>query len=298
MNKKGIFKIVSNIIILLSLVFLAVYLIKQKQLVLLPIKNYTFFLVSVFFLVLGFFADGFSLMVFLNKSSIHFSYKNSLINTGRYILAKYIPGKLGIILGKAAHVKEVTNIMATQAIQKLLVYQIFALISAMLVSIIPLYAFLNKGAHYYFWIILIIISGVVFVSQTKTQKFLLNIFEKLVKKNLGSTIPPSVVFISITTLMSCWVSWSLGFYFLALGLGFSVPVNIGFLFTLAALAGIIALISPGGLGVREGVIAAGLIFYGMSNEQAISLSAFSRLWYLGGELFIFLLSAVLSFRKH
>ena len=298
MNKKGIFKIVSNIIILLSLVFLAVYLIKQKQLVLLPIKNYTFFLVSVFFLVLGFFADGFSLMVFLNKSSIHFSYKNSLINTGRYILAKYIPGKLGIILGKAAHVKEVTNIMATQAIQKLLVYQIFALISAMLVSIIPLYAFLNKGAHYYFWIILIIISGVVFVSQTKTQKFLLNIFEKLVKKNLGSPIPPSVVFISITTLMSCWVSWSLGFYFLALGLGFSVPVNIGFLFTLAALAGIIALISPGGLGVREGVIAAGLIFYGMSNEQAISLSAFSRLWYLGGELFIFLLSAVLSFRKH
>ena len=100
-------------------------------------------------------------------------------------------------------------------------------------------------------------------------------------------MPSIVVFLSIITLMSCWISWSLGFYFLTVSLGFSLPVNIGFLFTFAALAGILALISPGGLGVREGVIAAGLIFYGMSNEQAFSLSAFSRIWYLGGELFIF-----------
>lgn len=298
MKNKNIFKIVSNIIVLLSLVFLVIYLINQKQLVILPIKSYTFFLISIFFLILGFFADGFSLMVYLNKNSIPFTYKNSLINTGKYILAKYIPGKLGIILGKASHVKEVTNIPATEALQKLFVYQIFSLVSAILVSVIPLYAFLNKGANYFTWIVLFIIAGVVFFSQTKVQGFILGFFEKLIKRNLGGPIPSKVVFLSITTLMSCWISWSLGFYFLSASLGFSLPVNIGFLFTLAALAGIVALISPGGLGVREGVIATGLIFYGMTNEQAISLAAFSRIWYLGGEFFIFLVSILLSWKKN
>ena len=173
MVKKNIFKIASNIIVLLSLVYLVIYLINQKQLVILPIRNYNFFLISIFFLVLGFFADGFSLMFFLNKNSIQFSYKNSLINTGKYILAKYIPGKLGIILGKASHVKEVTNIPATEALQKLLVYQIFSLISAILVSVIPLYAFINKGTNYFIWIVLFIIAGVVFFSQIKVQRSIL-----------------------------------------------------------------------------------------------------------------------------
>lgn len=297
MNRQNKFKVISNVVVLLSIVFLVIYLIRNEQLVFLEIKNYYFLLFSGIFLLSGFLADGMSVMVFLNRNSIKISYKQSLIITGKFILAKYIPGKLGIIIGKASYIKENTDISTGEAIQKMFMYQVLAILSALLISIIPLYTFLGKSSDYFLWIILLVCIFIITFAQKKVQVFFLTSFEKIFKKNMGSPMNPGNVIITIFMIMSIWFCWSVGFYFLAKSVGFNVTLNIGFLFPLASLAGILALISPGGIGIREGVITAGLIFYGMQNDSAISLSAFSRIWFLVAELLVFVFALILSIKK-
>jgi len=50
-----------------------------------------------------------------------------------------------------------------------------------------------------------------------------------------------------------------------------------------------ALIAPGGLGAREGVMIGYLIFAGIPAIEATTIAVVSRLWFLLGEIFIFIL---------
>ncbi len=57
--------------------------------------------------------------------------------------------------------------------------------------------------------------------------------------------------------------------------------------------GVLAIILPGGLGVREGIIVAYLTLAGLDVETATTISFMNRLWFISGEVFIFLLSSIL-----
>ena len=63
-----------------------------------------------------------------------------------------------------------------------------------------------------------------------------------------------------------------------------------FAFPLSVCIGLIAIFLPGGLGLREGVIIAYLSLVGMEIETATTISFISRFWFVGGEVFIFLLA--------
>lgn len=63
-----------------------------------------------------------------------------------------------------------------------------------------------------------------------------------------------------------------------------------FAFPLSVCFGIIAIILPGGLGLREGIIIGYLVLAGLDTEQATTISFLNRLWFIAGELFIFLLA--------
>ena len=81
-----------------------------------------------------------------------------------------------------------------------------------------------------------------------------------------------------------WLLWCAGFYFLILSLT-DTPVSpdAGLSFALATNIGILAIVSPGGLGVREAVLIAYLNFIGLSMAEATTISVASRLWFLIGE---------------
>ncbi|MEX0928342.1 MAG: hypothetical protein WD266_08950 [Balneolales bacterium] len=82
--------------------------------------------------------------------------------------------------------------------------------------------------------------------------------------------------------------WSAGFYFLILSLTDSpVSPTAGLSFALATNIGIIAIFAPGGLGVREAVIVGYLNYIGLSLAEATTISIASRLWFLAGEVFLF-----------
>ena len=86
-----------------------------------------------------------------------------------------------------------------------------------------------------------------------------------------------------------WALWSIGFCLLVASLiNIDVSWSVGFGFPLAATLGIITFISPGGLGTREAIMVGYLTLAGVPLVDATSVAVASRLWFLGGEVFIFL----------
>ncbi|MFC1887849.1 lysylphosphatidylglycerol synthase domain-containing protein, partial [Candidatus Cloacimonadota bacterium] len=92
-----------------------------------------------------------------------------------------------------------------------------------------------------------------------------------------------------------WAFSTSAFYFFIKALTLvPIPIAAGFTFPLAATLGIIALIAPGGLGAREGVLTVLLNSVGIDIVTATSISVASRIWYLTGELFIFVAGFIID----
>ena len=91
-----------------------------------------------------------------------------------------------------------------------------------------------------------------------------------------------------------WMFWNFGFYFFVKSFAVTIPVSAIFLFSFSATLGLLALIVPGGLGVREGLIVVGLTSFGIPLEIATTISIAARLWFISGEVFIFLLALALE----
>jgi uncharacterized membrane protein YbhN (UPF0104 family) len=92
-----------------------------------------------------------------------------------------------------------------------------------------------------------------------------------------------------------WGTWCISFYFLAGSLVEGpIPFNIAFAFGLAGSIGIMAVFAPGGLGVREGILTGYLTLAGLELPVATTIAVTSRLWFLSGELFVFLLASLLK----
>ena len=67
-------------------------------------------------------------------------------------------------------------------------------------------------------------------------------------------------------------------------------------FPFAASIGIIAFIFPGGLGIREGFLVLYLVSSGMLTGDATLVSIAARIWFILGEVFMFVLVIFLKFR--
>ena len=75
-------------------------------------------------------------------------------------------------------------------------------------------------------------------------------------------------------------------------LAFSTAISpvMMFAFPLSVCFGLIAIFLPAGLGLREGIIIGYLTLAGLDVESATTISFVNRLWFIGGEVFIFLLA--------
>jgi uncharacterized membrane protein YbhN (UPF0104 family) len=92
-----------------------------------------------------------------------------------------------------------------------------------------------------------------------------------------------------------WLLWLGAFYCLSRSLIPETNLLYAFAFPLSVCYGVLAIILPGGIGVREGIIVAFLTAYGQTLETAITLSVVARLWFITGEIFMFLLSLYVNF---
>jgi uncharacterized membrane protein YbhN (UPF0104 family) len=88
-----------------------------------------------------------------------------------------------------------------------------------------------------------------------------------------------------------------GFYLLLFAFGIPGPFKASFVFPVSAVYGVLAIIFPGGIGVREGIMVSLLTMMGCNPLTATTFSVVSRLWFITGELFIFSLAFIARQRK-
>ena len=128
-----------------------------------------------------------------------------------------------------------------------------------------------------------------------TNKSLNNFFNSIINNFFGKKyefpiISTNKIFNLLPYFLIQWLSLCIAFYFLAVSiLEGHLSIFIGFIIPLSVILGVLALFTPGGIGVREGALTFLLFDYGLGYSDSITLSVASRVWSLFGELFIFIL---------
>ena len=200
-----------------------------------------------------------------------------------------------VILGKVFYINNKYNYAKNILIARSLDAQIITLWFGLIFGSIPFFS-IESFENYQIYYILVLLSFSLFIFT--------NTFHKLGNKVLALFAKKDIEISKLNFWDTLVTIPSVAFYWLTLTFTFSLFVNsltpepvsfwIGFTFPLAVTLGIITVIAPGGIGAREGILVLSLNFYGLDIQTATTISVASRLLFLSGEFFIFLLALFLN----
>jgi uncharacterized membrane protein YbhN (UPF0104 family) len=239
-------------------------------------------------LFVGFIVNTISQYKFLARSNYVIRGRHALAMVGLNIFGKYIPGKMWMVVGSAVYVAEISGYSLVDLSVMFLQAQIIGIWCGLILGIAGL--LISNSLHFVSWMgcfILVGLSAILF-SRTAHDAIerLINRYKatpiKLPRLTIRSTI------ILLPWFLGSWLFWGIGFYFLTASLTHhAIPFTIIFCFPLAGTLGILFLLAPGGIGIREGIIVGYLSQFNIDLADAITIAAASRLWFLIGEIFIF-----------
>ena len=287
-----------RILLYVSLLFLIYYLVKFDYLSLAKIQIRWFWLIiSAIFLWAGFFFSTISWKMALKFHGVKISTELAVVSHGLSIFAKYIPGKLWVILGRAAYVGSREQLKVSELSFISLKEQLLYILLGLIISFFPALIYFNHD--YWVYIILLTIFG---LSLLLFVKPLHDFGEKILKKILRKDISLPVITFKLSIKLSFyiviyWIFYSIGFYFLVVSLTSDANIIHAFAFPLAVSYGVLAIVTPGGIGVREGLIVAFLVSTGIDLQASVTISVISRLWFISGEVFLFFLAFLLSKKR-
>lgn len=292
-------KLLLRILLYVSLIFLLVYLYSKKLLFIPELQKPGWFIVSVGILFGGYFLDVKAWQIIVRTELPRLTYKDAFISTGKFIFSKYVPGKFWVIIGKAGYLKEKYNHGFINLTSFSLYYQLISIFSATLIGLIVLYSidinwFLGIGIS--MLVFVIFISFCFEPTISFTSRILSFVFKKEIKLPYISS--KTTIQLSLFSIIN-WLVWSLAFYLFLRSVQDidNVHLKAGLLFPLSSVVGIIVIIAPGGLGFREGFLTLGLTALGLTAKDAASVAVLSRLWFLIGEVFIFLIAIILDWKN-
>lgn len=290
----GYFKNWLKILLYASTVFLLYYLIKFDYLIFQEIRfNYTLVILSIVLLWTGFYVSTLSWRIALKKHGYIISRNMAVHSHGISVFAKYIPGKLWVIIGRAsvaAKGKFSIKVFSTISLKEQLIY----LFVGLLVSLIGL-VFVAIPPFFLMIILATVLGLGLFLFSEKIYRFALRLFQRIFKKEL------EVPFVGIKELMhigfaafAYWAFWSIGFFLLCKSISPEISIVAAFAFPLSVSYGLLAVFMPGGIGVREGIIVLVLTSLGVEAQLSLTISVISRLWFVTGEVFIFMKALLLT----
>jgi glycosyltransferase 2 family protein len=289
----------SKYIVFLSLIFLVVILYKANYLKIPHIYSPILLLISFLFLFSGFIINAISQKKLLINSKFMIRTQHALAMVGLNVFGKYIPGKMWMVMGKAAYLSENLNFSVTSMSILFLNAQIIGLWCGLVLGIIGL--FVNNALHLLSWAGFLILTFITIILFSKTvhdpvTKFINKIFRK------NFTIPLLSIrdsFFLLPWFFGGWIFWGIGFFLFAHSItDVYLPFSAVFCFPLAGTLGVVFLFAPGGIGIREGIMIGYLSILNISLPDAIMVSAASRLWFLIGEIFIFFTGFVAHHRRY
>ncbi len=284
-------------LVLLSFVFLVFALYKADYLNIPTIYSYPYLALSFLLLFLGMISNALTWWTQLSLNKYKVSVNDAITSVGLSIFTKYIPGKILLILGKAEFISnryEIKREVASTISLQTQIITIWVGFSMGCLGLILAGGFSQVKLLYTaipIWLLLtsLIFLPIIKVTIEKTAKWL---FKK--KLNIPA-ISAAKAFISIPVFMLNWFLWGCSFYFLCLALTIHVDFSLVAIlaFPFAGTSGAMAVVAPGGVGVREGLIVLFLSLLRIDLVEATTISVASRLWFLIGELFIFCFSFIL-----
>ncbi len=280
-----------------SIIALLIYLYNIDYLVLKDLNiDYLTLSYSFIFLFLGFIFSSFSWKVALKLHGVDISIRQAIFSHGLPVFTKYIPGRIWTIIGRAALIDNKSSDIKFRSLISLK-EQLIYLILGFLISIYPILK-TERIKDYSIIIIIITIVGFFILMSKSVQLRFENTWNKIVKRNIKiPVINKKEFFILLWNILFYWILWSVGFNLLLKSLLGDIPFYYSFAFPLSVSLGLISIIFPGGIGIREGIISLFLISNNISPDIAVSIAIVSRLWFLVGEVFIFIFATTIR-NKH
>jgi uncharacterized membrane protein YbhN (UPF0104 family) len=280
-----------NYFIYISLIFLIWALYKAEYLVTPKIQSKSSLIFAFICLLGGFLFSCLSWQKILLAKGHKISVLNGILSIGLSVFGKYIPGKLWAVVGMAGYIAKQYNVSISELSMISFNAQIVNLWSGLFIGSISILFFFNN----WIWFLPFILVFTLLTIAVFTDVFQ-NMTERIIKIVLKRdfNIPKIYGAKSLSVLpwfIVQWLLWAAGFYLLVDAIVTEqVNPRVAFSYPLAASMGIMAIISPGGLGIREGILTGGLVIEGLQIQEAASISLATRLWFLVGESSLFLFS--------
>jgi len=212
------------------------------------------------------------------------------------ILGKYIPGKVFMLAARLTYYKEEDAPLAKVTVC-FFIENVCTLLGAAMLFIVSLFFFPNELLSNYRWLTLALIVLFFVCIHPKIINFVLRLIGKLFKKNLEIPMKYSQMLKVVLLFIGNWLIVGVGFYILTKSIYPAVELSqllfCAGIWGVSAIMGILAIFAPSGLGVREGIIVAGLMLI-MPQSDAMIVSVVSRLWQTIPELILVALAFIWS----
>jgi len=250
--------------------------------------NVPLLIVSILFLFIYFLLFVFGWKLILKRLGVSLSFLKALKIIFYSQLGKYLPGKIWVFVGRIYFCQQL-GIPTSKTFLSIVLELAVAIISGTLIFLVALSIFPGTQIHINPFFLMIVVVILFIIIHPKVLTRIINIFLHLVKKG---SIKIDLNFSQICGIIMyyciVWLSFGIAFYFLINSTTFialsKIPLLAGS-FSISATIGAMALFVPGGLGVREGVLALLLNnFFPIS--LAILLSILSRIWISFGEFIL------------
>ncbi len=278
------------LLIYASLAFLIYKLISNEFLMMPEIRSYRYLLLSVFFVFVGFCFQAVSWQKVLNGFGLNVTLTDAVASVGMTIFAKYIPGKIWMVTGRAAYLSHYSGTPLKKTTFSSLYAQLFSIWTGLTLSLLVL----SDSSNMAVWglpiglpwavLSILLFYNALHLAGELTLRLFRNRTVKITRLGFWQVLRISPWFLGM------WLFWSVGFFMLVMGIA-SQPdsIAVALAFPVAATLGILTYFAPGGLGVREGLMVAylGGGYYSLPDATGIAVAA--RLWFLIGEVFLFVL---------
>ncbi|MCL2110662.1 MAG: lysylphosphatidylglycerol synthase domain-containing protein [Clostridiales bacterium] len=212
------------------------------------------------------------------------------------VLGKYIPGKVFMLLARFPAYKRAGTSLSKVTVCFLL-EAVCTILGAVILFIASLFFFPNNLLSGYEPLIAILIAVLFVCMHPKVINFLLRGLERLTKKeNLQLSMTyMQMLKVSLLFVLN-WLVVGIGYYMLATSV-YPVPASellyTAGIFAISTTIGILAIIAPSGIGVREAIMILGLGLI-MPQPYAVMIAVMARLWTTAGEMIVILAAFIVS----
>jgi uncharacterized membrane protein YbhN (UPF0104 family) len=193
-------------------------------------------------------------------------------------LGRYIPGKVWQI-GTLAVMAQARGISSTAAVGAALIVTLVNLVAGFVVLAATGAGVLEVPT---LGVVAIVFLGAAVLIAPPFLPWFGRLVARLTRRDFAiPRIPHRVIWIAALISAVSWVLYGLAFQVLTVGVLSQAPGAPGLyiaIYTASYLAGFLALIAPGGIGVREVVMATALKGAGFGTGEAILLVVASRIW--------------------